>query len=149
MAEPIEGRPLAAQVYALGLVLKKSAAESYSNSLGLGSTEWPILASLTAGPSSLAALCERLSRDKGQVSRDIATLVERGMVVKSKHPNDSRQVVIQINRDNHAVMAEVERITEQRHRLLTAGLDDKQQRELHDLISRLYENARNPRMFDI
>lgn len=149
MADPVEGRPIAAQVYALGIVLKKSAAENYRNGLGLGSTEWPVLASLTAGPSSLARLCDRLSRDKAQVSRDIAALVERGMVVKTKDPNDSRQIIIDINRGNVALMAEVARITEGRHRLLTEGLSESDQKTIVSLLSKLYDNARDPRLFDL
>lgn len=149
MAEPHE-RPLAAEIYWVGNILRKSAAESYKNSLDLGSTEWPIVATLVAsGPSSLAKLCDRLSRDKGQVSRDIASLSARGMLVKKRDPQDSRQIVIDVDRSDQALMDELMRITATREALLTEGMTKSEQDLLRRLLNRVVENARGPKIFEV
>ena len=150
MADSIYDRIFTAQIYALGTILRKSANDSFRNGLDLSASQWPIISSLAnTGATSLAGLCKRLSRDKGQLSRDLAVLSERGLIVKSKDSRDSRQVVIDVNRESAAVMAEIKRITGERNRVLTAGLSEPDQRALRSLLSKLYENAHNPKMFDI
>ena len=150
VAEPIQGRPLAAEIYWVGNILRKSATESYRNSLDLGSTEWPIVATLAAsGPSSLAKLCDRLSRDKGQVSRDIAALSARGMLVKERDAQDSRQIVIDVDRSDPALMKELSRITATREALLTEGLSRSEQDLLRSLLRRVSDNARSAKIFEV
>ena len=71
------------------------------------------------------------------------------MIVKSRDNRDSRQVIIDVNREDDAFMAEIKRITGERNRVLTAGLSEVDQKALRSLLSKLYENAHNPKMFDI
>jgi len=144
-----EDRPLAARIYALATSLRRSAGESFKRSLGLSSTEWPIVATLSVGPASFATLCDRLSRDKGQLSRDVAALVERGFLVKRRDGRDQRQLVLDLNRENAAFVEEVLRISHQRDGILWDGINQVEKEILLRLLSKLYDHARSSRIFEV
>lgn len=141
--------PFSAHIFALVALLRKTGDESYKNALALTPVEWPMVATIAHGPTSLAKLCERLKRDKGQVSRDITLLVQRGVLVKQTDPHDSRKIIIDINRKDRKLVSEIARITRERDQVLMAGISEFERRQLIRLIARIQTNARDPRLSDI
>ena len=148
-ADKVDEPPFSAHIFALAALLKKSGDESYWTALVLTSTEWPLVATIAHGPTSLGKLCERVKRDKGHVSRDIAALVERGVLVKQRDPRDTRKIIIDINRKDQKLVSEIRRITRQRDQVLMAGISDAERRQLVRLLARLENNARDRRLSEI
>jgi DNA-binding MarR family transcriptional regulator len=148
-ADKVDELPFSAHIFAIGALLRRSGDESYKAALSLTATEWPMVVTIAHGPTSLAKLCERLKRDKGQVSRDIALLVRRGVLVKKRDPHDSRKIIIDINRKDQKLVSEIRRVTRQRDQLLMAGISDSERRQLVRLLARIENNARDPRLSEV
>ena len=73
-------------------MLKRGAILRYKRLAGLSSVEFGLVASLgRRPPMSAVRLAEAVGMDKGQISRALAELVSRKLVVKEVNPRDNRE----------------------------------------------------------
>ncbi|MBR0839532.1 MarR family transcriptional regulator [Bradyrhizobium liaoningense] len=88
---------LSSRLMVLANLLKRGAILRYKRLTGLNSVEFGLVASLgRRPPMSVARLAEAVGQDKGQISRALANLLSRKLIVKSANPKDSREVLISL-----------------------------------------------------
>jgi DNA-binding MarR family transcriptional regulator len=144
-AGPSDGAPITAmmssRLMVLGNLLKRGAILRYRR-LGLSSVEFGLVASLgRQPPMSVARLARLVGLDKGQISRALAGLVTRRLVVKTVNTRDSREVLVSLSK---AGLAAHDRMVEgalARQRRLLAGLSAAEVERLVADIERLSETA--------
>ena len=105
---------LSRRLLILANALRRAAGLRYRRLLDLRQNEWSIVAELGArAPRTLNDIATSLNLDKAQMSRSVATLVERGFVLRRPNPQDSREVLLQFSAKGRACYA----------KLLAAGRD--------------------------
>ena len=105
---------LSRRLLILANALRRAAGLRYRRLLDLRQNEWSIVAELGArAPRTLNDIATSLNLDKAQMSRSVATLVERGVVLRRPNPQDSREVLLQFSAKGRVCYA----------KLLAAGRD--------------------------
>jgi DNA-binding MarR family transcriptional regulator len=90
---------LSSRLMVLANLLKRGAILRYRRLAGLSSVEFGLVASLgRRPPMSVARLAEAVGMDKGQISRALAVLVTRKLVLRAANPRDSREVLVCLTR---------------------------------------------------
>jgi len=144
-----EDAHISTMIFSLGVQLRKSANAMFRRRFGLSSTEWSIIGILyNNGALSVGGICERLGRDKAQVSRDIASLTERGLLHGTRDEVDRRRVLIDFTDEALPFVDEFAQALRDRNDKFTAGLTKEEQTELRRVIVMLLRNAREMRTPD-
>jgi DNA-binding MarR family transcriptional regulator len=126
-AEDAELAPITAmmssRLIVLANLLKRGAILRYKRLAGLSSVEFGLVASLVRRqPMSVISLAEAVGMDKGQISRALAELVARKLVLKAINPKDNREVLVALTRSGLAA-----------HDMIVAGAMERNQRLLEQL----------------
>jgi DNA-binding MarR family transcriptional regulator len=126
-AEDAELAPITAmmssRLIVLANLLKRGAILRYKRLAGLSSVEFGLVASLgRRQPMSVISLAEAVGMDKGQISRALAELVARKLVLKAINPKDNREVLVALTRSGLAA-----------HDMIVAGAMERNQRLLEQL----------------
>ena len=81
-------------------LLSRGAELSYRRDFGVSLWEWRTIALLAASdePMSLVQLANAAGIDKGQMSRVVAGLTKRRIVLRAAHPGDGRGVRLTLSR---------------------------------------------------
>src|ERR1700726_970801 len=100
-AEDAELAPITAmmssRLIVLANLLKRGAILRYKRLAGLSSVEFGLVASLgRRPPMSVVRLAEAVGMDKGQISRALAGLVARKLVLRVVNPRDNREVLVSL-----------------------------------------------------
>lgn len=109
---------------------------------GLESWEFDVLATLlrTGEPHQLTpgALLESTMITSGAMTNRIDRLEQRGLVERLKNPADKRQVLVTLTTKGHTIVnaAVDDHVTNEA--VILAGLGDKQQKQLIDLLRQLH-----------
>ena len=90
---------------------------------------------------SLAALAEILGLDKGQLSRGVTALVKRRILVRTVHPQGSREVRITLTPNGQAAFEALIALALERNRGLVAGSTRAEIATLLATLDRLLANA--------
>ena len=81
----------------LANMLSRGAAARYSREFGVTLMEWRVIGSLALdAPLSLQQISHRFDLDKGQSSRTVAGLLERGLVHRSVNGDDRRSLSLKL-----------------------------------------------------
>ena len=126
-AEDAELAPITAmmssRLIALANLLKRGAILRYKRLAGLSSVEFGLVASLgRRPPMSVISLAEAVGMDKGQISRALAELVARKLVLRAINPKDNREVLVALTRSGLTA-----------HDMIVAGARERNQRLLEQL----------------
>ena len=112
--------------------LSRSATTFYQKRFGVNVTEWRIMSLLAIEPGIPASrICHVIGFDKGPVSRTLAVMQERGLVVIKADPQDKRSHSISLTAKGRATHDDVivvsrpfgcavARLTIGRHRILVS-----------------------------
>lgn len=103
--------------------LRRSTLLNQRRLFKLSEIEWRVMTQIGKGvPLSLNDLAERLGRDRGQLSRTVKGMVERGLLTRNRKPGmpDIEIALAPAGRDLRAEMVE---LAFQRDDFLTAGLN--------------------------
>ena len=142
MADYPEGSVVTSYVQNLSVLIKRTGNRMYRQGRSLSTTEWPILVMLArGGPMGISLICDRLGRDKGHVSRDIAALAKRGLVSKRRDTTDGRQVLIEFAPEAEAEREHFVRVMRQRSAKLTEGLSEEDLTNLKRILMVMIGNA--------
>ncbi|MDB5461307.1 MAG: MarR family transcriptional regulator [Caulobacteraceae bacterium] len=145
-----EGSIITAYIQGLSILIKRTGNRMYRRELSLSTTEWPILVILARGESlGISEICDRLDRDKGHVSRDIAALAKRGLVRKRRDATDGRQILIEFNPEAEAERLNFLAIMRERSDKLTEGLTEDDLATLKRILMIMNRNAREMRGSDL
>ena len=121
--------------------LSNSATVFYQRNFGVNVTEWRIMSLLAIEPGIPASrICGVIGFDKGPVSRNLAMLQKRGLVVIRTAPDDGRTHAISLTARGRAVHDKVIAAALERERRLLSCLKKDEREVLIDLLRRLHEN---------
>jgi DNA-binding MarR family transcriptional regulator len=142
MANYPEGSVVTSYVQNLSVLIKRTGNRMYRKGLSLSTTEWPILVMLARGDAlGISQICDRLGRDKGHVSRDIAALAKRGLVRKRRDVTDGRQFLIEFAPEAEAERQYFVRVMRERSDKLTEGLSEEDLINLKRMLLVMIGNA--------
>lgn len=141
-----EGSTIASNIMHLAFLLRTSGKRMYGKVAGLTASEWPIIAILIReGEQTIGDICVRLDRDKAPVSRDVAALMERGLVTKDRGAADARQVVVRIAPEAAGVRSAMIEVMRARIDRLTTGLSAKEVETFSRILQVMLHNAQDMR----
>jgi DNA-binding MarR family transcriptional regulator len=134
---------LSNRLLSLATLLRRSANLLYRQELGLSEVEWRIVAMVgDQAPLTFGGLVEILGLDKGQLSRSVAALVKRRILMRTAHPQDSREVYIALTPQGQETFGALIALALERNRELVAGLSQPDVAILLAALDRLLVNAR-------
>jgi len=126
----------------LANLLKRGAILRYKRLAGLSSVEFGLVASLGRHPPmSVVRLAEAVGMDKGQISRALAGLVSRKLVVKADNPRDNRETLVCLTKAGLAAHDAIVAGAQERNRRLLEQLSAGELEVLLAQIDRLTETA--------
>lgn len=118
--------------------VSQTIAHLYDQRFGLAITEWRIMAVLGRfSDLSAGEVAERTAMDKVAVSRAVARLLERNLLVRDIHSDDRRRSVLALSEVGYTVYDEVAPIALGCEQRLLATLDDQERVILDRLLSKL------------
>ncbi|MFT3706947.1 MAG: MarR family winged helix-turn-helix transcriptional regulator [Archangium sp.] len=103
--------------------------------------QWVVLVALwrTDGQSQ-NALCELTFRDKPTMSRMIAGLEERGLVIRRESPSDARSRLVYLTKVGKGLEPKLVPIAEQIVTRMTAGIPERDLLTTRKTLQKLFEN---------
>ena len=135
---------LSYRVHSVANLLSRGAALRYRREFDVSLWEWRTVALLgEAGPWSLQALAGAAALDKGQMSRVVAGLVERGLVARAVDCDDARGVRLTLTRDGRRVCAGLLRSAAERNRTFESVLTARERAQLESILAKLGAAARD------
>ena len=133
---------MSSRLMVLANLLKRGAILRYKRIAGLSSVEFGLVASLgRRPPMSVVRLAEAVGMDKGQISRALAGLVERELVLRAVNPKDNREVLVSLTPAGLAAHETIVGGALERNARLLAGLSGDDVVMLLGHIDRLTETA--------
>jgi DNA-binding MarR family transcriptional regulator len=110
---------------------------------GIARSEWRIVAALVEeGPLSPSALHACVGGDAGRISRVVADLVEKGLVIRHPNPSDKRRATLAAASSAKALYADIFPQLSRINERLMSVLSEREANLLEDFLERLTENAR-------
>ncbi len=127
----------------LANLLSKQAGSIYGRRFELTIGEWRVIAVLhDAGQLSLTALAAATNLDKGQASRVVSTLLDRGVVLRAADERDGRGVALSLSEDGCRLFDEVYPVARERHERVLATLSSDDRANLDRILGQLTDEAR-------
>ena len=121
--------------------LSNSATAVYQRKFGVNVTEWRIMSLLAIEPGIPASrICHVIGFNKGPVSRTLAVLQKRGLIVIRTDPNDGRTHSISLTARGLATHDKVIIVALERERRLLSCLNRDEREVLISLLRRLHNN---------
>jgi DNA-binding MarR family transcriptional regulator len=121
--------------------LSNSGTVFYQRNFGVNITEWRIMSLLAIEPGIPASrICNVIGFDKAPVSRNLAMLQKRGLVVIRTAPDDGRTHAISLTARGRVVHDKVFAAAIERERRLLSCLKKDEREVLIDMLRRLHEN---------
>ena len=107
----------------LFVLLRRGGILAQRRRFGLSEIEWRIMTQLgEAAPLSLNGLAEALVQDRGQLSRAVKAMVERGLLTRERKPGGP-EVEIDLAQAGHALHGEMVAWVVERDERLTRSID--------------------------
>ncbi|HVV93048.1 MAG TPA: MarR family transcriptional regulator [Hyphomicrobiales bacterium] len=136
---PFDGVLFAPYLMSLAAAIRRAAAAVYRREFGLGQNEWRIIGVLGfEGALSNNEIAERIALDKGQLSREVTRLVERGLVVRQRVRRSSQ---IRLTEEGRAVYRRLMTIANRRNRRLLADFAEEDRDRLFALLRLIHGRA--------
>ncbi|MCM2563044.1 MarR family winged helix-turn-helix transcriptional regulator [Lutimaribacter sp. EGI FJ00015] len=113
----------------------------FQEELGLRVNEWRVLGLVTAaGTAAFSEVRGQLLIDKGQLSRVVRTLVERGLLKSYPSLEDGRQVDLVPTAEGRAIHDRALSYIAYRNEVMTEVLSAKECADLLDMLGRLIDH---------
>lgn len=125
----------------LFIMLRRSGILSQRRRFDLSELEWRIVTQLgAAAPLSLNGLAEAMLQDRGQLSRAVKAMVERGLLTRERKPGGP-EIEIDLSREGHALYARMIEWVIERDRLLTEGIPEADVTVVWRVLDTMIERA--------
>jgi MarR family transcriptional regulator, multiple antibiotic resistance protein MarR len=126
----------------LAAVDREFAADEQLSALKVTSAQFIILATLALdGTRSAANLCKGISYDAGAMTRMIDRLEEKGLIRRSRCPNDRRLVYLDLTDGGMAAFPKMREVSMQVLNRFLAGFTQAEARQVEGYLTRLLQNA--------
>jgi DNA-binding MarR family transcriptional regulator len=127
----------------LAAVDRELAADEQLAALEVTSAQFIILATLSVGAvKSASDLCKGISYDAGAMTRMIDRLEEKGLIRRSRCPDDRRLVNLELTEQGNAAMPRMRAASVKVLNHFLAGFTKVEARQLEGFLARMLENAR-------
>jgi DNA-binding MarR family transcriptional regulator len=134
---------LSFKLHVVANLLSRGAALRYKREFGVSLMEWRTLALLGGGdPLSLNELAKLAGLDKSQMSRVVAGLTERGLILRAVDSEDARGVRLSLTAGGRKVYAGLIHAANERNDAFLAALDAKERQILEGVLDKLAGAAR-------
>lgn len=134
---------LSYKLYLAANAISRTATTKYKREFNVSLGEWRALALLGASESlSLNQLARLAGFDKGQMSRIVAGLIERDMILREVGPEGGRKISLSLRPAGRALYEQIMKVAASRHKEFLSCLSIEEQRALHSALHKLYEQAR-------
>lgn len=133
-------RLVSSRVLHLATLLRRTASLAYKREFDLASSEWRIL--VLAGefaPLSHGELTDLASLDKGQLSRGVSALVDRGLLVRTRN---RRQAQIALSPEGRVLFERIMVMAEERNRQLIRDIPEADVDAFFRTVERMMRTAR-------
>ncbi|MGY0504990.1 MarR family winged helix-turn-helix transcriptional regulator [Luteimonas sp. e5] len=118
--------------------VSQTIAASYRDRFALSVTEWRVIAVLGRTPNlSASEVVERTAMDKVAISRAVAALLDRGLLLRAVDREDRRRWLLTLSDKGAEVHAQVAPLALAFEARLLAALDAGEQRQLQRLLHKL------------
>ena len=117
-------------------------ANAYASKFGLTITEWRIMAILGRYPGvSAEQICQRTQMEKSIVSRAIARMLQRELVVRSVDEKDRRRSSLILSSVGEEIYAEIIPLSRAYQDSLTECFTEQERKQFEQLLGKLYRHA--------
>ena len=118
--------------------ISRGLAALYSERFDISVTEWRVIAVLGRYPGlSANNVAERTAMDKVAVSRAVARLLERDLLLREMHDSDRRRSVLELSEAGYAVYDVIVPLALDYQRSVLAPLDADERAQLASLMAKL------------
>lgn len=125
----------------LFVMLRKGGVMAQRRQFDLSETEWRIMTQLgEAAPLSLNGLADAMLQDRGQLSRAVKSMVERGLVTRERKPGGP-EIQIDLSDEGRAIYARMVDWVLERDRALTAGVPPDDVAQVWAVLGAMMERA--------
>lgn len=137
---PLAGLVTMRMIILFGL-LRRSGAMAQRRQFDLSETEWRVMTQVGEfAPLSLSDLAELLSLDRGQLSRAVKGMVERGLLTRERKPGGP-EIEIDMTRQGREIHARMIERAIERDRILTEGISSEDLETLRRVINSMIVRA--------
>jgi DNA-binding MarR family transcriptional regulator len=136
---------LSFKLHRVANLLSRGAELRYRREFGVSLWEWRTIALLGRSdePMSLGDLAKEASIDKGQMSRVVAGLAKRRLVLREAHPGDGRGVHLTLTKPGRRLYQGLIRAAAQRDAAFRGCLSDREQAVFDRALAKLAGEARD------
>jgi len=125
----------------LFVLMRKSGILAQRRQFGLSETEWRIMTQLgEAAPLSLNGLADAMLQDRGQLSRAVKSMVERGLVTRQRKPGGP-EIEIDLSDPGRTLYGRMVAWVHERDRALIAGIPQEDVAEVYRVLGTMMEQA--------
>ncbi|RIV82935.1 MarR family transcriptional regulator [Aurantiacibacter xanthus] len=122
-------------------LLRRSGMLARRRQFGMNETDWWILAQVGEfAPLSLNGLAERLGQDRGQLSRAVKSLVQRGLLRRDRKPGGP-EIEIALAPEGQRIYRDMIELVIERDRELTEGFAPESIEVLRGLVEEMIVRA--------
>ena len=125
----------------LFVILRRAGILAQRRLFGLSETEWRIMTQLgETAPLSLNGLAEAMMQDRGQLSRAVKAMVERGLLTRERKPGGP-EIEIALSKEGRALYRRMLDWVHERDGALTAGIADDEIATVWRVLGTMRERA--------
>lgn len=122
-------------------LMRRSSQLTQKRIFGLSEIEWRIMTQLGEfAPLSLNGLADLLLHDRGQLSRAVKGMVERGLLTRNRKPGGP-EIEIDLSAEGKALREKMVERAIERDRRLTEGLDPAQLDIVRSVVEQMISRA--------
>ncbi len=122
--------------------VSRTIAEEYGARFGLTIAEWRILAVLGRfAPLTAKGVVGRTAMDKVRVSRAVARLLDRGLIVRATDPADRRRANLRLSHKGRRIYEQIVPLARRREAALLDCLSPAERAQLDALLAKLQARA--------
>lgn len=125
----------------LFVMLRRAGILAQRRLFGLSETEWRIMTQLgETAPLSLNGLAEAMMQDRGQLSRAVKGMVERGLLTRERKPGGP-EIEIALSGEGQAMYARMVEWVRERDRALTTDIPSSDVETVWRVLGTMRERA--------
>ena len=126
----------------LAAIDRAMAADEELVAMEVTSAQFVVLAALSMGEMKSASdLCKHISYDAGAMTRMIDRLEEKGLLRRSRCPNDRRLVNLELTEKGSLALPQMRRVAMRVLNRFLGGFTKAEARQLEGFLLRMLENA--------
>jgi DNA-binding MarR family transcriptional regulator len=135
---------LSYRLHQVANLLSRGAEMRYRREFGVSLWEWRTVALLGGAdaPQSLNELARAAGMDKGQMSRVVSGLTQKGIVLRGTDANDARGIRLSLTRPGRVLYRKLIRAAAERNSAFLGCLSAQERRVLEQAMTKLAHEAR-------